>query len=337
MAAKKRDVMEFGTRRAHEIDAAVKGAKYAYIAGAIGTACVEAEKIYKIPSLGTMAHSYIESFDSEYDAFISWFKTYPNKSVLVDTYDTLRSGIPNAIKAAKDILVPQGYSLSGIRLDSGDLAYLSKQARIMLDEAGFYDTKIIASNSLDEYLITNLINQGAKIDIFGVGENLITAKSDPVIGGVYKLVAIENRGIITPKIKLSNNIDKITNPHYKRVYRFYDKKTNYALGDVIALYNEEIPLDYYTLINPTEEWKTKEIGNYKIKELQSTIFKNGELVYQMPSIDEVRKKVQEELNTIYPEIKRFSNPHEYYVDLSLELLGLKKSLITDHKNKVKSK
>ena len=334
-AAKGRGVMEFGTRRAHEVDAAVKGAKYAYIGGAIGTACVEAEKEYGIPALGTMAHSYIESFDSEYEAFLNYAMTFPNKSVfLVDTYDTLKSGVPNAIKAFNQVLVPQGKRPLGIRLDSGDIAYQSKKARKMLDESGLEDCKIVASNSLDEYLIKTLIEQGACIDTFGVGENLITAKSDPVIGGVYKLVAIEKENEIIPKIKLSNNIGKITNPGYKRVYRFYDNETGFAVGDVIALYNEEIPLNEYVLINPLEEWKTKKITNYQVRELQVPIFKNGKLVYQVPTIKEVRENCQKELNTIYPEVKRFSNPHEYYVDLSKELLELKKQLLVKYRDQV---
>lgn len=334
-SANGRGIMEFGTRRAHEVDAAVKGAKYAYISGAVGTACVEAEKEYGIPAVGTMAHSYIESFDSEYEAFLSYAKTFPDKSVfLVDTYDTLRSGVPNAIKVAKEYLIPNGYRLKGIRLDSGDLAYLSKQARKMLDEAGLEDCKIIASNSLDEYLIQALLEQGARIDSFGVGENLITSKSDPVLGGVYKLVAIEKENEIIPKIKLSNNIGKITNPGYKKAYRFYDKETGYALGDVIALYDEKIPLDEYVLINPIEEWKTKRITNYRVRELQVPIFKNGELIYQFPTIKEVRENCQKELKTIYPEVKRFTNPHEYYVDLSKKLLELKKQLLLKYREQV---
>ena len=334
-AADGRSVMEFGTRRAHEAEAAVKGAKYAYLGGAVGTACVQAEKEYGITSLGTMAHSYIESYGSEYDAFLNYAKTFPDKSTfLVDTYDTLKSGVPNAIRVAEDYLIPNGYRLKGIRLDSGDLAYLSKKARKMLDEAGLNDCKIVASNSLDEFLITDLLIQEAEIDIFGVGENLITAKSDPVIGGVYKLVALEEvctksgENKIVPKIKLSENIGKITNPGYKKLYRFYDKDTGYALGDLIALYDEVIPNDGYTLINPVEEWKTKDISNYVVRELQETIIKNGKLVYELPSIEESRKNLKKELSTMYPEVKRFHNPHEYYVDLSRKLLELKKDLIS---------
>ena len=336
-AAKGRDIMEFGTRRAHEVDAAVKGAKYAYIAGAVGTACVQAEKEYGIPSIGTMAHSYIESFDTEYEAFLNYAKVFPNKSTfLVDTYDTIKTGVPNAIRVAKDYLIPNGYRLKGIRLDSGDLAYLSKEARILLNEAGLHDCKIVASNSLDEHLIKALIEEGACIDIFGVGENLITAKSNPVIGGVYKLVGIEKDNRILPKIKLSENIGKITNPGHKKAYRFYDNKTGFALGDVIALHDEEIPLDEYLLINPTEEWKTKVITNYTVKELQVPIFKNGELIYQVPTLDEVRKTCEKELETIYPEVKRFDNPHLYFVDLSPELLTLKKDLLLEHGMKVEA-
>ena len=334
-AAEGRGVMEFGTRRAHEVDAAVKGAKYAYIGGAIGTACVEAEKEFGVSATGTMAHSYIESFDSEYEAFLNYAQTFPDKSTfLVDTYDTLKSGVPNAIRVAQEYLIPNGHRLRGIRLDSGDLAYLSKKARAMLDEAGLNDCKIVASNSLDEYLISDIIEQGACIDVFGVGENLITAKSDPVIGGVYKLVAMEKDNVITPKIKLSENIGKITNPGYKKLYRFYDNATGFALGDVIALYDEEIPLHEYVLINPLEEWKTLAISNYEVKALQVPIFKNGELIYQVPTTLEVRQHCAAELLTMYPEIQRFNNPHEYYVDLSSKLLKLKKQLLSVHKEQV---
>ena len=327
-AAEGRGVMEFGTRRAQGETAAIEGAKYAYIAGAIGTANVQTEKEYGVKSLGTMAHSYIESFDTEYDAFLAYAKTFPNNAtLLVDTYDTLNSGVINAIRVAKDYLEPNGYRLKGIRLDSGDLAYLSKEARKMLDAYGMEDAKIIASNSLDEYLIKDLINQGAKIDVFGVGENLITSKSSPVLGGVYKLVAIEKENTIVPKIKFSDNIGKITNPGYKKLYRFYDKDTNYALGDLIAFHDEVINKETYTLFNPDQEFQKKTISNYYVKELQVPVFINGELVYEIPTIEETRNYCKQELDTIYPETKRFNNPHTYYVDLSKDLLKLKKELL----------
>lgn len=334
-AAGERAIMEFGTRRAHEESAALKGAKYAYLGGAIGSACVEAEKEYGIKSFGTMAHSYIESFDTEYEAFLTYAKTFPNSSVLLlDTYDTLKSGVVNAIKVAKDFLIPNGYSLKGVRLDSGDLAYLSKEVRKELDNEKMYDVKIIASNSLDERLIEALIKEGAPIDTFGVGENLITAKSDPVSGGVYKLCAVLKDNKIISKIKLSDNITKITNPGYKKIYRFYDLKTNYALADVIALHDEEIPNDSYVL---TDDYGilNKTIKNYCVKELQTLIFKDGSLVYKVPTLDEIRDNVQKELDSLYPEIKRFDNPHQYIVDLSTSLFELKKELVNIKKEDLK--
>jgi nicotinate phosphoribosyltransferase len=332
-SAEGRGIMEFGTRRAQGETAAIEGAKYAYIAGAIGTSNVQTEKEYGVKSLGTMAHSYIESFDTEYDAFLAYAKTFPNNAtLLVDTYDTLNSGVINAIRVAKDYLEPNGYRLKGIRLDSGDLAYLSKEARKKLDAYGMEDTKIIASNSLDEYLIKDLITQGAKIDIFGVGENLITSKSSPVLGGVYKLVALEKENTIVPKIKFSDNIGKITNPGYKKLYRFYDKDTNYALGDVIALHDEKINKDTYTLFSPNQDFIKKTIFNYYVKELQVPVFINKELVYEVPSIEETRNYCKEQLDTIYPEIKRFNNPHTYYVDLSKDLLKLKREMLNQKEN-----
>ena len=327
-AALGRGIMEFGTRRAQGETAAIEGAKYAYIAGAVGTACVEAEKEYGVLALGTMAHSYVESFDTEYEAFLNYAKTFPSKTtLLVDTYDSLNSGVLNAIRVAKEYLEPNGYRLKGIRLDSGDLAYLSKEARRLLDQADLNDCKIVASNSLDEYLIQDLINQGAQIDTFGVGENLITSKSAPVLGGVYKLVAMEKDNVIVPKIKFSDNIGKITNPSYKKLYRFYDKDTKYALGDVIALANEVISKDKYHLINPNQEHQTKTLTNYDVKELQQLIFKNGELVYKVPTIEETRVYCKNELDHLYPEMKRFLNPTPYIVDLSKDLLTLKREML----------
>ncbi len=334
-AADGRSVLEFGTRRAHGETAAVEGAKYAYIAGCDGTACVETEKRYGIPSTGTMAHSFIESFDSEYDAFCCYARTFPGKCIfLVDTYNTLKSGLPNAIRAAKEVLEPAGHRLCGIRLDSGDLAYLSIKAREMLDRAGMHDCKIVASNSLDEVLIRDLLSQGACIDIFGVGEKLITAKSDPVFGGVYKLVATQEGGRIVPKIKLSENTGKLTNPGYKKVYRFYDRTSGYALGDVVALHSEEIDKHRYTLIDPNEEWKTTTIENYRVEELQKQIIKEGRCVYEQPSIEERRAYCAAQMGTLYREITRLRNPHTYYVDLSVPLLTLKKKLLREHKERI---
>ena len=336
-AAGHRTVLEFGTRRAHGETAAVEGAKYAYIAGCGGTACVETEKRYGILSTGTMAHSFIESYPGEYEAFLAYGKTFPSKSIfLVDTYNTLKSGVPNAIRVAKEYLEPNGYRLKGVRLDSGDLAYLSIQTRKMLDAAGMEDCQIVASNSLDEYLIRDLISQGAKIDTFGVGEKLITARSDPVFGGVYKLVAVEENEKIIPKIKLSENSGKLTNPGYKRVYRFYDRTTGYALGDVVALHDEKINPDRYTLIDPSDEWKRTTIENYRVVELQKPIFQQGALVYDRPDVEQCKAYCTEQVGTIYKEITRLSYPHTYYVDLSIPLLNLRKQLLKEHKSKLET-
>lgn len=330
--AKGRGVMEFGARRAQGGDGAMVGAKYAYIAGAIGTSCYETGKRYGIPLLGTMAHSHIMKHTNEYEAFLNYAKVYPDNAIfLVDTIDTLRSGVVNAIKVANDYLIPNGYRLKGIRLDSGDLAYLSKQARKMLDDAGMTDCKICVSNSLDERLIKDLLEQDAPIDSFGVGENLITSKSSPVFGGVYKLVAQEVDGKLMPKIKISENVEKITNPSYKKVYRFYDKITGKALGDVVTLASEQISSDKYTLFDEKENWKQTTLENYNVEELQVPIFINGELVYERPTIEETRERVETQMQTLWDEIKRLNNPHKYYVDISKQLLDLKQVLIWQNK------
>ena len=327
-SAKGRPVMEFGARRAHSIDAAFLGARAAMIGGCIGTSCTLTAKEFSIPALGTMAHSFVQSFDSEYEAFKAYAECYPNDcTLLIDTYDTINSGIVNAIKVFNEVLVPNGYRPKGVRLDSGDLAYLSKQVRKILDDAGFSDCKICVSNSLDEFLISSLLDQGAQIDSFGVGENLITAKSDPVFGGVYKLVAVESEGKIVPKIKISENTAKITNPGFKKVYRFYDKVSNKALADVITLHDEKIPEDNYKIFDPENPWKEKLLTNYTVRPLQEQIFKNGELVYTTPSLKEICEKSKKELGTLWPEIKRLKNPHKYYVDLSKTLWNLKNDLL----------
>lgn len=329
-AAKGKSVMEFGARRAQGSDAAIIGAKNAYISGCIGTSCYETGKKYNIPLLGTMAHSHIMKYDNEYDAFLAYAKTFPNNSIfLVDTIDTLNSGIPNAIKVAKDYLIPNGYTLKGIRLDSGDLSYLSKEARKMLDDAGLYDTKICVSNSLDEYTISSLLEEGAPIDSFGVGENLITSKSSPVFAGVYKLSGIEHNEKIEPKIKISDNVGKITNPGFKKVVRFYDKDTGYALGDVIALADEKINESEYTIINEYNEFQQHKIKNYYTRELQVPIFVNGELVYDEPSIEETKHYAEQEMKTLYPETKRLYNPNIHHVGLSRKLLDLKHKMIKE--------
>lgn len=335
-AAENRGVMEFGARRAQGGDAATNGAKYAYVSGCIGTSCYETGKKYGVPILGTMAHSHIMKYDTEYEAFLAYAKCFPNNSTfLVDTYDTLKSGVPNAIKVAQDYLIPNGYTLKGIRLDSGDLAYLSKEARKMLDEAGLTDTKICVSNSLDEYTIKSLIEQGAPIDSFGVGENLITSKNMPVFGGVYKLSAIEKENEIIPKIKVSENVGKITNPGFKKVLRFYDKDTGYAIADAITTHNDKVNEEEYTIINDKHEFQTRELTNYTVRELQVPIFINGNLVYDVPSLEETKKYAQKEFDLLYPECKRLYNPHIYHVGLSKELLELKKQLLQEARKQTK--
>ena len=289
-AANGRSIMEFGARRAHGVSAAVYGARASIIGGAVGTSCVLTAQRFEVPASGTMAHSWVQSFPSEYEAFKAYADMYPNNCLLlVDTYNTLESGLPNAIKVFDEVLKPKGICPLGIRLDSGDLAYLSKKVRTMLDEAGYSDAKICVSNSLDEHLITSLLEQDAKIDSFGVGENLITAKSDAVFGGVYKLVAVEKDGKLTPKIKISENVEKITNPSFKKVYRFYSKETNFAIADVITLADEVVSEDGYELFDEHNTWKKKHISNYYVKELQEKIFENGKLIYKSPKLKEIAK------------------------------------------------
>ena len=275
-----------------------------------------------------MAHSFIQAFDSEYEAFKAYAETYPDTcTLLIDTYDTLNSGIKNAIRVFNEVIVPKGFRPNAVRLDSGDLSYLSKKIRTILDEAGFEDCKICGTNALDEYVITSILEEGAQIDLFGVGENLITAKSNPVFGGVYKLVAIEKKGSLIPKIKVSNNTIKITNPGFKKVYRFYDKTTNKALADVITLNDETIPENNYTIFDPASPWKKKTLKNYTVKPLQKLIFKNGTLIYNSPDLKTISENASKELNTLWPEVKRIKNPHKYYVDLSQKLWDLKTKLL----------
>lgn len=319
-------VMEFGARRARGIDSAIEASKYAYVGGCCGTSNTLAAKKYNLPLMGTMAHSMICDADSEYEAFLDYAKSNPDNCVfLVDTFDTLRSGILNAIRVADEYLKPNGYKFKGIRIDSGDLAYLSKEARKLLDEAGYYDTTICLSNGLNETTIKSLKEQGAYIDSLGVGDNIAASKER--VGGVYKLVAIEKDGNLVPKIKVSNDAIKTINPGYKKVYRFYDKKTGYALGDVLVLAEELIPKDQYTLIDPNNEWKQTTITDYSVKELQVPIFIDGIQVYDVPEAVISKQYCEQDFQTIYPEIKRSSNPHGYYVDLSKKLLKLKKDLI----------
>jgi nicotinate phosphoribosyltransferase len=331
-AAKGRSVIEFGARRAHGYDASIYGARAAYISGVVGTSNTYVDFKYNIPALGTMAHSYIQSYDSEYEAFKSYALTYPDSCVLlVDTYNTLKQGIPNAIKVAKEVLLPMGKRLKGIRLDSGDLAYLTIEARRMLDEAGLDDCKITVSNSLDEYLIKELIHQGARIDTFGVGERLVTARSEAVFGGVFKLSAVENDGVLEPKIKISENVQKTTTPGFKQVYRFYDKDCM-ATADVMTLFDEEIDASKpYHLFDPNFPWKSKEIDNYHVKALLVPVFEKGKLVYDIPSLEDIRTHFQKEFNALWPAVLRLENPHEYYVDLSEKLWALKQDLIKKYK------
>ena len=327
-AAKGRPVMEFGARRAHSIDAAILGARAAVIGGCIGTSCTSTAQKFGAIASGTMAHSFVQSFNSEYDAFKAYAEVYPDDcTLLIDTYDTINSGVVNAIKVFNDVLLPKGYRPKAVRLDSGDLAYLSKKVRKILDENGFQDCKICVSNSLDENLITSLLDQGAKIDSFGVGENLITAKSDPVFGGVYKLSAIEKNGEIIPKIKISENVAKIINPGFKKVYRFYSKETEKALADVITLHDEQIPDNNYSIFDPENPWRKKALLNYYCKPLQEQIFKNGELVYSLPNLESISKHCKDELNSLWDEVKRINNPHKYYVDLSQKLWDLKNDML----------
>ena len=329
-AASGRPVSEFGSRRAQGSDGALLGARASYIAGCAGTACTLADELYGSPAGGTMAHSWVQMFPDEYTAFKTYCELYPHSAtLLVDTYNVLKSGVPNAIKAFKEVLLPQGITTCAIRLDSGDLTYLSKKARAMLDAAGLTQCKIVASNALDEYIIRDLLLQGAAIDSFGVGERLITSKSEPVFGGVYKLAAIEDKdGNIIPKIKISANPDKITNPHFKKVYRLFDNESGKAFADLITLWNESVdesaPLE---LFDPDATWKRSTVTDFTAKELLVPIFQNGKQVYTSPSITEMRSYCASQVELLWDEVKRFENPHTYYVDLSQTLWDIKQDLL----------
>ncbi|MDO4643198.1 MAG: nicotinate phosphoribosyltransferase [Cardiobacteriaceae bacterium] len=330
-AAAGRPVLEFGARRAHGGDAAHYGARAAYIGGVAATSNTYSEYQSGIPAIGTMAHAYVQSFDSEYEAFLQYAKTWPEDTVLlVDTYDTLRQGIPNAIRVHKEYLLPNGYKLKGIRIDSGDLAYLSNRAREMLDDAGMHDTKISVSNALDEYLIKDLVQQQAAVDSFGVGERLITAKSDPVFGGVYKIVALEHDGVIKPKIKISETLAKTTTPDFKQLWRLYNMEGK-ALADVITLYNESIDDNQpYLLFDPEYPWKRKQVDKFKARKLSQLWMEEGERHANNPSLTEIRAHCEREQNTLWDEIRRLEHPHGYYVDLSRPLWQLKQDLIREH-------
>ena len=329
-AAQGRTVLEFGSRRAQGVDGAVVGARAAYIGGVHGTACAISDQLYGVPAAGTMAHSWVQMFDTQYEAFKTYCEIYPTNAVLlVDTYNTLKSGVPDAIRAFNEVLRPRGITKCGIRLDSGDIAYLTKEARKLLDAAGWETCTISASNSLDEKLIRNLLLQGAKIDAFGVGERLITARSEPVFGGVYKLVAVEDEGgNITPKIKISENVAKITTPHYKKLYRFFGNDTGKAIADYLTIHDETVddsrPL---VIFDPDATWKKKEVYDFTAKELQVPVFRSGQLVYDLPSLPEIRRYCLEQVDTLWDEVKRFDNPHKYYVDLSQKLWDVKHGLL----------
>jgi len=329
-AAEGRTVLEFGSRRAQGPDAAMLGARASYIGGCHGTACVIADQIFGVRAGGTMAHAWVQMFDTEYDAFKAYCEMYPdNPTLLVDTYDTLKSGVPNAIRAFNEVLKPLGLTKCGIRLDSGDMAYLTQKARKMLDEAGWTDCKISVSNSLDEHIIRDVLRQGAQIDLFGVGERLITARSEPVFGGVYKLVAVEDQeGEVKPKIKISENVGKITTPHYKKLYRFFGNDTGKAIADYMCVYDETVDDSRdMEIFDPDATWKTKTVYNFTAKELQVPIFKYGELVYELPTLEQIRTYCMEQVDTLWDEVKRFDNPHTYYVDLSQKLWDIKYGLL----------
>ena len=329
-AAEGRTVLEFGSRRAQGSDAAILGARAAYIGGCHGTACTISDQLYGVRAGGTMAHAWVQMFDSELEAFQTYCRLYPtNATLLVDTYDTLHSGVPNAIRAFDAVLKPLGITKCGIRLDSGDMAYLTRKARQMLDEAGWTECQISVSNSLDEYLIQDLLRQGACIDLFGVGERLITARSEPVFGGVYKLAAVEDhQGRIVPKIKISENVGKITNPHFKKLYRFYGNDTGKAIADYLCVHDETVDDSKdLEIFDPDATWKTKRVYNFTAKELQVPIFQGGKLVYRKPGLEEIRAYCLQQVDTLWDEVKRFDNPHTYYVDLSQKLWDIKYSML----------
>lgn len=331
-AAGDRAIMEFGSRRAQGYDAAIYGARAAYIGGCDATACTIDERDFGVPAVGTMAHSWIQLFGDELEAFCAYARQYPdNCTLLVDTYNVLKSGIPNAIKAFEKEVLPRGFRPKGIRIDSGDITYLSKKARKMLDDAGFPDCKIVASNSLDEIIIRDMLIQGAQVDSFGVGERLITAASTPVFGGVYKIVAVEENGVPVPRIKLSENVQKITTPCAKKVYRLFDKNSGKALADVITLLDEEIDDSKdYELFDPNYTWKRKTVSGFVAKELLVKIFDGGECCYDCPDIKDIKKYCNEQVDTLWEEVKRFENPHTYYVDLSQKLWDEKKRLLDEY-------
>lgn len=334
-AAQGRTVLEFGSRRAQGVDGAIMGARAAYIGGCAGTACTISDQLFGVPAGGTMAHAWVQMFDTQYEAFKTYCEIYPNNpTLLVDTYNTLKKGIPDAIRAFNEVLKPKGLTKCGIRLDSGDMTYLTKKARQMLDEAGWQSCQISVSNSLDEHIIQDLLQQGAQIDLFGVGERLITARSEPVFGGVYKLVAVEDsEGNVIPKIKISENVGKITNPHFKKLYRFYGRDTGKAIADYLCVYDETVDDSHdLTIFDPEATWKRKTVYNFEARELHVPIFKNGELVYELPTLHQIQDYCRKEVDSLWDEVKRFDYPHTYYVDLSQKLWDIKYDLLCENSN-----
>lgn len=328
-ACEGRPVLEFGARRAQGWDAALYGARAAYIGGCAATSCILADRKFGIPASGTMAHSWVQLYDSEYEAFLHYARLYPNNCMLlVDTYNVIHSGVPNAIKVFDEVLKPLGIRPTGIRIDSGDIAYLSKRSRAMLDDAGYPDAKICASNSLDEYIVRDLLLQGAQIDLFGIGENLITSKSDPVFGGVYKLAAVKRQGVYIPKIKLSETVDKITTPHLKRLWRIYDNKTGKAMADYVTMYDEEVDCaGGLTLFDPVETWKRRTFTGCTAKLLSTPIYEGGKLVYTPPALTDIRAARAAGVESLWDEVRRFEYPHRYYVDLSQKLWDERQRLL----------
>ena len=335
-AAQGRAVLEFGSRRAQGADAAILGARAAYIGGCNGTACTISDQLFGVRASGTMAHAWVQMFDTEYEAFKAYAEMYPNNcTLLVDTYNTLKSGVPNAIRVFDEVLKPLGITKCGIRLDSGDMAYLTQKARKMLDDAGWSSCQISVSNSLDEHIIQDVLRQGAQIDLFGVGERLITARSEPVFGGVYKIVAVEEDGVPVPRIKLSENVQKITTPCAKNVYRLYDNNSGKAIADVLTLVDETIDDSKpYELFDPNYTWKRKTVENYTAKPLLVKIFEGGKCCYDCPDIKDIKKYCDDQIeNTLWDEVKRFENPHTYYVDLSPKLWEEKNRLLAEYSKK----
>ena len=331
-AAQGRAIMEFGSRRAQGYDGAVLGARASFIGGCVATANAMSDRDYGIPATGTMAHSWVMLFDSEYEAFKAYAETYPdNCTLLVDTYSVLKSGMPNAIRVFQEVLAPKGFRPKGVRVDSGDITYLTKKMREMLDDAGFPDCKIVASNALDEFIIKDLLSQGAPIDSFGVGERLITSRSEPVFGGVYKLAGVEVNGQMEPKLKISENVGKITNPAFKSVWRLYERATGKAIADVVTLFDEEIDdTQPYMIFDPDHTWKRKLVTDFTARRLPVQLFRRGECIYESPDVREIQKYCLSQVDTLWDEVKRFENPHIYYVDLSQKLWDIKHRLLAEH-------